>query len=235
MPVSCCRKNAGLSLAQEALHAGYDTDEEVYAAARAVDAGQVEYDLDDNPVVTLDKKKIEPLDPVDHTEVDYDDFAKDLYDENLEITAMSEPEVAAYRAQKGIRVSGFDVPRPIKSFQQAGFDEVLAGVIAKQGYETPTAIQCQALPVVLSGRDMIGIAKTGSGKTAAFVLPMVGHILDQVRAGHGAPRLAGKQGFLPAFPGICVGLPMELLVALSAEQPPGSHRPPQSFQEHVLI
>lgn len=189
-----CRKDAGLSLAQEALHAGYDSDEEVYAAARAVDAGQVEYDSDDNPVVTLDKKKIEPLDPVDHAEMDYDEFAKDLYEEDLEITAMSEPEVAAYRAQKGIRVSGFDVTRPIKTFQHAGFDEALAGVIAKQGYGVPTPIQCQALPVVMSGRDLIGIAKTGSGKTAAFVLPMVGHILDQVGApSHGpGPKCSGK-------------------------------------------
>jgi ATP-dependent RNA helicase DDX42 len=40
-------------------------------------------------------------------------------------------------------------------------------------YERPTAIQAQALPAVLSGRDVLGIAKTGSGKTAAFVLPML--------------------------------------------------------------
>ncbi len=40
-------------------------------------------------------------------------------------------------------------------------------------YERPTAIQCQALPAALSGRDVLGLAKTGSGKTAAFVLPML--------------------------------------------------------------
>ncbi|KAH7331342.1 hypothetical protein KP509_20G028100 [Ceratopteris richardii] len=53
------------------------------------------------------------------------------------------------------------------------------GAISKQGYEKPTPIQCQALPTALSGRDIIGIAKTGSGKTAAFVFPMIVHILDQ--------------------------------------------------------
>lgn len=46
-------------------------------------------------------------------------------------------------------------------------------------YEQPTAIQAQSLPAVLSGRDVLGIAKTGSGKTAAFVLPMMVHIMDQ--------------------------------------------------------
>eukprot|EP00983_Pelagomonas_calceolata_P056343 1144554-Pelagomonas_calceolata.AAC.2 len=40
-------------------------------------------------------------------------------------------------------------------------------------YERPTAIQSQALPAALSGRDVLGVAKTGSGKTAAFVLPML--------------------------------------------------------------
>ncbi len=49
----------------------------------------------------------------------------------------------------------------------------------KHEYTNPTAIQCQAIPAALSGRDIIGIAKTGSGKTAAFVLPMLVHVLDQ--------------------------------------------------------
>jgi ATP-dependent RNA helicase DDX42 len=51
--------------------------------------------------------------------------------------------------------------------------------IAKQGYEKTTTVQCQALAIVLSGRDVIGIAKTGSGKTATFVLPMIVHIMEQ--------------------------------------------------------
>jgi ATP-dependent RNA helicase DDX42 len=49
-------------------------------------------------------------------------------------------------------------------------------------YEQPTGIQAQAVPVGLSGRDIIGIAKTGSGKTAAFLWPMLVHIMDQVRS-----------------------------------------------------
>ncbi len=56
---------------------------------------------------------------------------------------------------------------------------MLAKEIAAQGYTEPTPIQKQALPVALSGRDIIGIAQTGSGKTAAFVLPMIVHIMDQ--------------------------------------------------------
>ena len=51
--------------------------------------------------------------------------------------------------------------------------------LRKMNFEKPTPIQCQAIPAIMSGRDLIGIAKTGSGKTVAFVLPMFRHVLDQ--------------------------------------------------------
>ena len=52
-------------------------------------------------------------------------------------------------------------------------------IISRNKYEKPTPIQAQAIPAVMSGRDLIGIAKTGSGKTIAFLLPMFRHIMDQ--------------------------------------------------------
>ncbi|CAH1434185.1 unnamed protein product [Lactuca virosa] len=180
------KKDVGLTLASEALHAGYNSDEEVYAAAKAVDAGMLEYDSDDNPIV-LDKKKIEPIAALDHSSVDYEPFNKDFYEEKPSISGMSEQDVAEYQKSLAIRVSGFDVPRPIKTFAEAGFSIELMKAIAKQSYEKPTPIQCQSLPIVLSGRDIIGIAKTGSGKTAAFILPMIVHIMDQ-------PELAKEEG-----------------------------------------
>ncbi|GKU87030.1 hypothetical protein SLEP1_g1488 [Rubroshorea leprosula] len=100
---------------------------------------------------------------------------------------MSEPEIAEYQRSLAIRVSGFDAPRPVKTFEDCGFSPELMCAIAKQAYEKPTAIQCQALPIVLSGRDIIGIAKTGSGKTASFVLPLIVHIMDQ-------PELEKEEG-----------------------------------------
>ncbi|XVF32906.1 hypothetical protein REPUB_Repub17cG0123200 [Reevesia pubescens] len=180
------KKDVGLTLAADALRAGYDSDEEVYAAAKAVDAGLLEYDSDDNPVV-LDKKKIEPIPALDHSSIDYEPFNKDFYEEKPSISGMSEQEVAEYRKSLAIRVSGFDVPRPVKKFEDCGFAPELMRAIAKQGYEKPTTIQCQALPIVLSGSDIIGIAKTGSGKTASFVLPMIVHIMDQ-------PELQKEEG-----------------------------------------
>lgn len=178
------KKDVGLQLAAEALHAGYNSDEEVYAAAKAVDSGLLEYDSDDNPIM-VDKKKIEPLLALDHSVIEYEPFEKDFYEEAPSIAGMSEQEVADYRKGLAIQVSGFDVPRPIKTFDDCGFSAELMKVIAKQAYENPTPIQCQALPIVLSGRDIIGIAKTGSGKTASFVLPMIVHIMDQPEIGKG--------------------------------------------------
>lgn len=79
------KKDLGLTLAADALHAGYDSDEEVYAVAKAVDAGMLEYDSDDNPVV-VDKKKIEPIPALDHSSIDYEPFSKDFYEETLSIS-----------------------------------------------------------------------------------------------------------------------------------------------------
>lgn len=79
------KKDLGLTLASEALHAGYDSDEEVYAAAKAIDAGMLEYDSDDNPVVT-DKRKIEPIPALDHSSIDYEPFNKDFYEETDSIS-----------------------------------------------------------------------------------------------------------------------------------------------------
>ena len=100
---------------------------------------------------------------------------------------MTEQDVSEYRKSLAIRVSGFDVPRPVKTFEDCGFSAEIMKAISRQAYEKPTSIQCQAFPIVLSGRDIIGIAKTGSGNTAAFVLPMIVHIMDQ-------PELEKEEG-----------------------------------------
>ena len=57
------------------------------------------------------------------------------------------------------------------SFQAFNFDPRIAAGVTAAGYTVPTPIQAQAIPPVLPGRDVIGLAQTGTGKTAAFVLP----------------------------------------------------------------
>ncbi|HEX5129268.1 MAG TPA: DEAD/DEAH box helicase [Usitatibacter sp.] len=59
------------------------------------------------------------------------------------------------------------------SFESLGLIPELLRAVAEQGYTTPTPIQAQAIPVVLSGRDLLGAAQTGTGKTAGFTLPLL--------------------------------------------------------------
>lgn len=92
---------------------------------------------------------------------------------------MTPAQVNSIRRSLDLRVSGAAVAKPCVSFAHFGFDEQLLDVIVRAGYTEPTAIQKQAIPCALEGRDVIGIAKTGSGKTAAFLLPMLVHIMDQ--------------------------------------------------------
>ena len=59
------------------------------------------------------------------------------------------------------------------SFADLGLNQALLDTLIKEGYETPTPIQAGAIPILLSGKDLLGIAQTGTGKTAAFALPIL--------------------------------------------------------------
>jgi len=54
-----------------------------------------------------------------------------------------------------------------------GFGPMLVKAIARKGYKNPTPIQRKTIPPIMDGRDVVGMARTGSGKTACFVLPMI--------------------------------------------------------------
>jgi len=77
-----------------------------------------------------------------------------------------------------------EVPKVDSAFTALGLNDRIAYGVQQMGYEEPTPIQAQAIPVVLSGRDVIGSAQTGTGKTAAFALPIL-HKLGQ----HGPMRV----------------------------------------------
>ncbi len=66
---------------------------------------------------------------------------------------------------------------PEHSFADFPFSEPLKLAISKRGYVHPTPIQDRAIPVLLEGRDVVGLASTGTGKTAAFLLPIIHHLL----------------------------------------------------------
>nr|GMD30548.1 DEAD-box ATP-dependent RNA helicase 35 [Ipomoea batatas] len=91
----------------------------------------------------------------------------------LAIRRMSRKACDTIRKQWHIIVDGDDIPPPIKNFKEMRFPEPILEKLKAKGIVQPTPIQVQGLPVILSGRDMIGIAFTGSGKTLVFVLPLI--------------------------------------------------------------
>ena len=76
-------------------------------------------------------------------------------------------------------VKGDNIPRPVTTFEEAGFPKYIYDTLVSQSFTKPTCIQSQGWPIALSGRDMVGIAETGSRKTLAFMLPGVVHVHNQ--------------------------------------------------------
>ncbi|XP_054167118.1 ATP-dependent RNA helicase abstrakt-like [Oppia nitens] len=85
----------------------------------------------------------------------------------------------ALRQKYRILVEGEDIPEPIKTFKEMKFPKSIINALKKKKITKPSPIQMQGLPAVLSGRDMIGIAFTGSGKTLVFVMPVIMFSLEQ--------------------------------------------------------
>ncbi|MFT5637660.1 MAG: ATP-dependent RNA helicase RhlE [Paracoccaceae bacterium] len=73
------------------------------------------------------------------------------------------------------------------NFQELGLKKSILNTLAKEGYETPTPIQIKAIPPILKGRDVVGLAQTGTGKTAAFTLPLLHRLSEGEQPGGRRP------------------------------------------------
>lgn len=73
-------------------------------------------------------------------------------------------DVEDWRRKQEISLRGKGIPDPVLTFEEAGFPDYVMGEIRRMGFKYPTPIQAQGWPIALSGRDMVGIASTGSGK-----------------------------------------------------------------------
>ena len=138
-------------------------------------------DADPDDILAMaSKRKKKDLPTINHAKVIYEPFRKSFYHEPQELSEMIEDEVTDLRLElDGIKIRGVDAPKPVQKWSQCGLGVQSLDVIQKLGYDKPTSIQSQAIPAIMSGRDVIGVAKTGSGKTVAFLLPMFRHIKDQ--------------------------------------------------------
>jgi len=78
-----------------------------------------------------------------------------------------------------VEATGHDVPPPIDKFTDSGLHDLLQSNIKLAGYDNPTPVQKNGIPIVVGGRDLMACAQTGSGKTAAFLFPILSQILNR--------------------------------------------------------
>ncbi|KAF9953934.1 RNA-dependent ATPase rok1 [Mortierella alpina] len=102
----------------------------------------------------------------------------------------NQEQLSLFRSHLKIKVYGTDIPNPFKSFEglakQYQLEPYLQRNILGSGFKKPTPIQMQAIPVILHGRDIMAMAPTGSGKTMAFVLPILHDLKGPEKVGYRA-------------------------------------------------
>ncbi|KAK3149578.1 hypothetical protein QOZ80_3AG0219380 [Eleusine coracana subsp. coracana] len=118
-----------------------------------------------------DKKKAAAADMYDAF-----DMRVDRHWSEKALEEMTERDWRIFREDFNISYKGSRIPRPMRKWGESKLGSELLRAIEKAGYEKPSPIQMAAIPLGLQQRDVIGIAETGSGKTAAFVLPMLSYI-----------------------------------------------------------
>uniref|UniRef100_A0A0D9WRU7 RNA helicase n=1 Tax=Leersia perrieri TaxID=77586 RepID=A0A0D9WRU7_9ORYZ len=116
-----------------------------------------------------------------------------------------------------VEVSGEGVPPPADGFEAAGLVEAVLRNVARCGYESPTPVQRYAMPIALAGRDLMACAQTGSGKTAAFCLPVVSGLVAAGGSGIG-PRERSSFNRAAAKPRALVLAPTRELAAQINEE-----------------
>ncbi|KAK9244480.1 P-loop containing nucleoside triphosphate hydrolase protein [Lipomyces tetrasporus] len=94
------------------------------------------------------------------------------------LAMMKERDWRIFKEDFNISTKGGLVPNPMRSWEESGLPPEILRAVEEVGYKEPSAIQRAAIPVALSCRDVIGVAETGSGKTASFVLPLLSYIIE---------------------------------------------------------
>jgi ATP-dependent RNA helicase DDX23/PRP28 len=94
---------------------------------------------------------------------------------------MRERDWRIFKEDFQIATKGGSVPNPMRSWEESLLPKRLLELVDRVGYKEPTPIQRAAIPIAMQSRDLIGVAVTGSGKTAAFLLPLLCYIIELPR------------------------------------------------------
>ncbi|XP_040215792.1 probable ATP-dependent RNA helicase DDX59 [Rana temporaria] len=143
-----------------------------YQAITSTDGGQIQLYTASNiphPYMSMESSSS----TANHHDTSYS------YTEHDFIAQLGQDQIDHLRQQLGLSVQGHEVCKPIIEFEHLGFPAALSANLKRSGYEVPTPIQMQMIPVGLMERDILASADTGSGKTVAFLLPAIIHCLKQ--------------------------------------------------------
>ncbi|CEF61098.1 Helicase, C-terminal domain and DNA/RNA helicase, DEAD/DEAH box type, N-terminal domain and Helicase, superfamily 1/2, ATP-binding domain and RNA helicase, DEAD-box type, Q motif domain and P-loop containing nucleoside triphosphate hydrolase domain-containing protein [Strongyloides ratti] len=124
------------------------------------------------------------LQDVDWSRYQLQPIQKNFYKEASAVTEREQYEIDEWIANNQVTLQGKNIPKPVFGFDELPIDEPLLDLLNKC-YQKPTVIQSISWPIAMSGRDIISIARTGSGKTLGFILPAINHIRNQPKRGHG--------------------------------------------------
>lgn len=116
---------------------------------------------------------------IDHSKMSYLAIRKNLLIVPKYISALSADEIKDRRDEIDIKVRGKGCPPPIKTWEECGLSDKIISVLKANKFDFPLEVQQQSIPALMSGRDLIVQARTGSGKTLSFLLPLFRHVLDQ--------------------------------------------------------
>ncbi|KAJ9645218.1 mRNA splicing protein prp28 [Coniosporium tulheliwenetii] len=104
--------------------------------------------------------------------------ALDKHWSEKDLSQMRERDWRIFKEDFNIATKGGSLPNPMRSWAESGLPKRLLDIVAQVGYTEPSAVQRACIPIALQSRDLIGVAVTGSGKTAAFLLPLLVYISE---------------------------------------------------------
>ncbi|KAG0285010.1 RNA-dependent ATPase rok1 [Linnemannia gamsii] len=162
------------------------------AKSDSSDSGSDDDDEDDSGESSGEDQTHEGDDESQDEESEEEDSEDDQEDEDEEesIGFENTEQLSLFRSHLKIKVYGTDIPNPFRSFdglaKQYKLEPYLERNILASGFKKPTPIQMQAIPIILHGRDVMAMAPTGSGKTMAFVLPILHDLKGPEKVGYRA-------------------------------------------------
>ncbi|KAL5478031.1 hypothetical protein EMCRGX_G024906 [Ephydatia muelleri] len=152
-------------------------------------------------------------------------------------------EMNAFRNSRHIYLTGSDVPDAVKSFEELQSSYCLSPYILRNvqasGYKEPTPIQMQAVQLMLQGQEILACAPTGSGKTAAFIIPILAHLKEPKKAGFRAvvvsPTRELAQQTYREFVRLAVGSGMRIHVLTKAKATANCFGPQSNQRFDILV